>query len=549
MTRGGPRRPPSVVPWAGGLAVVAVGLAVAVPVLAVLRYAVVPDGSVSADAFSRMLGNGRTWRLVAATVAQAAASTALTLAVGVPVAWVLARTRFPGRRLVRTVALVPFVLPSVVVGAAIAAVLGPSGVVDLRGTWFAVLAAHLCFNLAVVVLVAGAAVAALPAGPELAARTLGASPGAAVRRVVLPALLPAVAGAAVVVFLFCLTSFGVLVVLGGGSVSTLEVEIWVRATQQFDLPGAAVLAALQVLAVVAALGLHGRVTRAGRGGGRRASAARRPATPSGRRQWSAVGAAVLAVAVVSGVPLAALVERSLREPGGGRGVANWSSLGSVTSGTGLAVRPLDAVAVSLVSAGLAALVAVLVAVPAAAAAARRPGGPADRTLLVPLGVSATTVGLGLVLAVGRPPVDLRRAWWLVPAAQALVAVPLVVRAVTPALRSLPGAALDAAAVLGAGPRRRWWAVELPMVRGAVAAGAALALVACLGEFGATVFLARSDRPTVPVAIERLLGRPGAAGFGQAMALSCVLVLVCGLVLAVVDRLGERVSGDGVRLGR
>ncbi|MFZ4518572.1 MAG: ABC transporter permease [Microthrixaceae bacterium] len=533
----------------GRLAVLAVGFAVAVPVLAVLWHAVVPDGSLSTDALARMLGSGRTWRLVAVTVGQAAASTALTLAVGLPVAWVLARRRFPGRRVVRTVALMPFVLPSVVVGAAFAALLGPSGVADLRGTWFAVLAAHLCFNLAVVVLVVGAAVAALPAGPELAARTLGASPGAAVRRVVLPSLAPAVAGAAVVVFLFCLTSFGVLVVLGGGAVSTLEVEIWVRATQQFDLSGAAVLAGLQVLAVVAALGLHARVTRGERGaGGGRTSAPRPRARPSGFRQWAGVAGAVLAVALVSGAPLVALLDRSLREPGGGRGAANWSSLGSVTAGTGLAVRPVDAVLVSLLSAGFAAVVAVLVAVPAAAVAARRPGGFSDRTLLVPLGVSATTVGLGLVLAVGRPPVDLRRAWWLVPAAQALVAVPLVVRAVMPALRSIPAAALDAAAVLGAGPRRRWWSVELPMVRGAVAAGAALAVVACLGEFGATVFLARSDRPTVPVAIERLLGRPGAAGFGPAMALSCVLVLLCGLVLAAVDRLGERLPGEGVRLG-
>ncbi len=73
------------------------------------------------------------------------------------------------------------------------------------------------------------------------------------------------------------------------------------------------------------------------------------------------------------------------------------------------------------------------------------------------------------------------------------------------------------------------------MRRSIAAGAGLALVACLGEFGATVFLARSARPTVPVAIERLMSRPGGAGFGQAMALSCVLVVLCGVVIALVDR--------------
>jgi len=78
-------------------------------------------------------------------------------------------------------------------------------------------------------------------------------------------------------------------------------------------------------------------------------------------------------------------------------------------------------------------------------------------------------------------------------------------------------------------------VELPLLRRPVVAGAGLALVACLGEFGATVFVARQDRPTVPVAIERLMSRPGGAGFGQAMALSCVLAAVCAVVVVALDR--------------
>ena len=225
---------------------------------------------------------------------------------------------------------------------------------------------------------------------------------------------------------------------------------------------------------------------------------------------------------------------------------------------GLMVSPLDAVIVSLVSAVLATVFAVAVGVPAARVAARRAGGVADRILLLPLGVSATTIGLGLLLAFGRPPLDLRRAWWLVPAAQALVAVPLVVRAVASALGELPPSVTEVAATLGASPRRRWWRVELPMVRGAVVAGAGLAFVASLGEFGATVFLARADRPTVPVAIERLMSRPGSSGFGQAMALSCILVLLCGVVLMIVDMAADRIgrgrgtvesdAADGIRLG-
>ncbi len=522
----------------GSVAVGTVAALVLLPVAALLWRAIRDGDGWSADALSRILGSGRTWRVLGATVAQAAASTVLTLVVGLPVAWVVGTFAFPGRRAVRLLALVPFVLPSVVLATAVSAVLGPSGPVDLRGTWWAVLAAHLSFNLAVVVVVVGGAVGRIAPSLDATARTLGAGPLDALRRVVIPAVRPAVTSAAALVFLFCLTSFGVLVVLGGGAVTTLEVEIWVRSTRQFDLSGAAVLAGLQVVTVVAALGLLGAASRRGGATSGRLRR-RRPRSPA---EVSAVLGASIAVVVVSGVPLAALLERSTRL-GGERTWSNWTGLGSVLEGTGLAVSPAEALRRSLLGAAAGAAVAVAVALPASRLAARRPGGGSERVLMLPVAVSATTVGLGLLLLVGRPPVDLRGTWWLVPFAQAVVALPLVVRVVAPALRALPGSTLDAAAVLGAEGRSRWWRVELPAVRGAVAAGAALAFVACLGEFGATVFLARSDRATVPVVIQQLSSRPGPAGVGQAMVLSCILVAVCALVLGILDAVGDRSASD------
>jgi thiamine transport system permease protein len=519
------------------LTLCALAIAVAIPVAAVGWRAVHPAGELSLDAVTRVVSSPRTWRLLAVTVAQAAVSTVVTVLVGLPVAWVVGTFRFRGRRLVRTVALVPFVLPSVVLATAVAAVLGPSGLVDARGTWWAVIIAHLSFNLAVIVLVVGGAVADRGRSLDDAGRLLGVGPIRSLWRVTVPAVAPAIASAAAVVFLFCLTSFGVVVILGGGAVTTLEVEIWVRATRQYDLSGAAVLAVVQVVAVVAALGLHARVSRrAGAEGGR--SVRRHPAVTSER---VAVVLASVAVALVAGVPLAAVAVRSFHV-GPDLTFANWSGLGSVTQGTGLAISPVQVALTSFVTASVATVLAATVAVPVSALVAHRPGGAAERISLLPIAVSAITIGFGLVLVAGRPPVDLRRSWWLIPVAQALVAVPLVVRVVAPALRAVPRAAVDTAAMLGASPRARWWRVELPAVRGAVAGGAALAFVASLGEFGATVFLARPERTTLPVAIERLMSRPGPAGFGQAMALSCVLVLVCGAVLVVIDTVAERRGG-------
>ncbi|MCZ7629344.1 MAG: hypothetical protein M5U19_09865 [Microthrixaceae bacterium] len=138
---------------------VVVALAVVVPLAAVLLRAVMVDGEPSTEALVRMLGSARTWRIVGLTVAQAAMSALAAAMVGIPLATVLARYEFRGRALVRSLASVPFVLPSVVIAAAFSSLLGPSGVVDLRGTWWAVIAAHVCFNLAVVLRLVGAAVA------------------------------------------------------------------------------------------------------------------------------------------------------------------------------------------------------------------------------------------------------------------------------------------------------------------------------------------------------------------------------------------------------
>ncbi len=517
-----------------------VTLVVVAPVLAVIWYTIRPDGAMDTEAFGRILGSARTWRLVGLTVAQAAASCTVTLVIGIPVAWVLARFRFPGRSAVRSVATIPFVLPTVVVGAAVASLLGPRGLADLRGTWWPIIAAHLCFNLAVVLRTVGSAFAAVPADLESAARVLGASRVAAARRVVLPVVAPSIAAAGVVVFLFCLTSFGVVVILGGGRVSTIEVEIWTRATRQFDLSGAGVLCMLQLLAVVATLAVHARIT--GRRTGSGTAIGSHLVRPEGVERVFVVGT-VLIVGVVSLLPMMAILERSLRV-GSGWGLHNWAQLGTVERTSGLQVAPWSAVVVSIGTSLCATAAAVLLATAVIRAVAARPGGIGDRLMLLPLGISSTTIGLGLLLLVGRPPVDLRGSWWLVPIGQALVAMPLVVRVVLPAVRALPLSVLDAASLLGLDRRARWWRVELPMLRGSFGAGAGLALVACLGEFGATAFLARGSRPTVPVAIERLMSRPAGAGYGQAMALSCVLVLICAAVVLVVDRL---MGDDGASL--
>jgi thiamine transport system permease protein len=246
-------------------------------------------------------------------------------------------------------------------------------------------------------------------------------------------------------------------------------------------------------------------------------------------------------------PLAVLVERSLRT-GAGHGFAAWRTLADRSRTSGLFVPPLEAVANSLRFAAVATIVAVVLGGLGAAAMTGSRGRIArgiDAALLLPLGTSAVTVGFGFLIALDRP-LDLRASPWLVPLAQALVALPFVVRTMTPVLRSIDERLREAAAVLGASPVRVWREVDLPIVRRAVLVAAGFAFAISLGEFGATTVIARADTPTVPIAIDRLLGRPGSLNVGQAFALSVILMLLTALSVLLVDRARgrDRVGGAG-----
>jgi thiamine transport system permease protein len=500
------------------------------------------------------------------TVWQALASTVLTIAVAMPAAYVLGRYRFRGRGLVSALVVVPFVLPTVVVALAFVAIL-PDGIE--RG-WAPILVAHAFFNVAVVVRIVGAYWANLDPRVGEAAATLGAGPVARFREITAPLLAPAVAAAAAIVFLFSFTSFGVVLILGGPRYATIEAEIYNQAVRLFDLRAAAVLSLVQLACVVAAVWvatrLERRVTTPGTLRAER-DTLRRVRT---RRDRLVVGASLGSLGLFLGLPLVVLVERSLAV-GGGHGLDAYRALGRPTSV--LLAAPWEAVVNSIVYAAAATLIALVVGglaafavsdvrnghAPGSGPSPRQPrvhaekghapgSGPGsgprawpkrtralDGLVLLPLGMSAVMLGLGFLIAFDTPPLDFRAAPWLVPVAQALVAIPFVVRIVAPTLRSIDPRQREAAALLGASPGRVRREIDLPIISRGLAVAAGFAFAISLGEFGATVFLARPDRPTLPVAIFRFLGRPGEVNVAQAYALAVVLMTVTVVSVLLVER--------------
>jgi len=534
------------------------GLVAAVPLAFLGLFFVLPtgtliargfstDGALDLSGFGEVFGRPRTWRIVGLTFLQAGLGTALAVGFGIPGAYVLYRRRFRGQWLARALVTVPFVLPTVVVGVAFRSLLaagGPLGGLHLDGTLVAIVAALVFFNYSVVVRTVGGFWAHLDPRAEQAARVLGAPPWRAFVSVTLPALAPAVTAAASIVFLFCATAFGVVLILGGLRFGTIETEIWIQTTQFLNLRAASVLSVVQLAVVAVVLGVSGAARR------RRERALHLTAVEGarerlGRGDWLPAAVTGVFVLVLLMLPMLSLVVRSL-QTADGWGLQNYANL-ATTGGRGvLNATVWAALGNSVRTAVLATVIALVVGVLVALVVSRHPRSRSgrraietlDAVFMLPLGVSAVTVGFGFLVALHRPlglNLDLRTWSGLVPVAQAVVAAPLVVRTLLPVLRAIDPRLRQAAAVLGAGPWRVFAAVDLAMVRRALGLAIGFAFAVSLGEFGATSFLARPDRPTLPIVIYRLIGRPGAENLGMALAASVVLAALTAGVMMLAER--------------
>jgi len=521
------------------------------PLLAVVVQSFAPGGRLDLAPIANLWSEPYFGRALWFTTWQATLSTAVTLALGMPAAFVFARYRFRGKTVLRALTTIPFVLPAMVVAAAFTALLGSRGwlnsllmdwfemaraPVRLQQTIWLILLAHAFYNTTVVVRIVGGFWSNLDPRLSEAARVLGGNRARVFFEITLPLLLPAVAAAGLLIFLFCFTSFGVILILGGPRFATLEVEIYRQAVALFRLPEASAIALAQIVLTFVVMAIY---TRAQARSSlplnmRPAAATEVPPTTPASKLFVALTVAGLLLFLVS--PLVSLALRSLavgddplryfRE----LFVNRTNSLFYVPPG--LAIR--NSVFFALITTALALTIGTVTAVLMSRGRAR---GAAllEPLVLLPLGTSAVTLGFGYLLTMGQPPLNLRASPVLVPIAHTLVAFPFVVRTLLPVMRGINPDWREAAAVLGASPWTAWREVDLPIVGRALLVAALFAFTTSMGEFGATLLIARPEFPTMPLVIYRLLGQPGALNYGQAMAMSTMLMLVCAVAFVLIER--------------
>ena len=537
--------------WLLALPLLFLGLFFLYPLVSILG-----TGVGQGNGFSTVLSDPYYRELFVFTAAQAVASTFFALLIGVPASYVLGEFQFRGRRAFLTMATLPFVLPAVVVAAALLAVFGQNGLISasfirlfgpetppfsLQRTVTLVILAHVFYNTPVVLRIMMSHWMTRDKRAEEAARLLGAGPWTEWRRMRLPPAMPSMLSAALLVFVFTFTSFGVVLLLGGSRMATIEVEIYRQAVGLFNLPVAAALSIVQMAFMTLLIVVFTLLDR-------RAAAGARPVElrrPRFRREWLAVAVTLVGLSLLLILPLVMLLIQSLSVPGAGLSLRGYTQLFEESRRAVISGPAASTLLQSLVIAAVAVVLAIplgAMAALAATAGPRRWRLGFELLVLLPMSASAVLLGLGFVIALDEPPLDLRTAWILLPIAHALVAIPLVVRTLSPSLRALPPEASEAAQVLGARPRTVWRRILLPLIAPAVTVGALFAFTMSMGEFGATLFIARPDWTTAPLAIYRLLGQAGGSNYQQSLALSSLLLIVCGIAFVAMERLRGTTTG-------
>jgi thiamine transport system permease protein len=497
------------------------------------------------------------------TAYQAFLSTIASVLLGLPGAYVLSRYEFPGRRTIRSLTILPFVMPSIMVAIGFVAFFGSEGPlndllamlgfgpVNLLFTLEAIIIAHAFYNAPLVARVTTAAWESVDARMVETARSLGANPWRAFRDVLAPQLLPAVLTGALLTFVFTFMSFPIVLALGGFQLAT--VEVWVFSlVQELEYAEAATLAVVETAVSLALTYAYLRYEARQSGHSRATNPPPRkrllPDSPSVPALAALERAGVLAYALVVAVvflgPLASMVAESVTGPSGFTLRYYEFLVQRQVEGASFQTKPGVAVRNSLVFGAATLLVALPMGVTVSVLTSR--GGKwarfADTAAMAPLAVSGVVVGLGmlrgLVFGVELGTYRLRVTGPVaITAAHAVAAYPFVVRNVSPLLAGVDRSVVESARALGATRVRALLDVELPLVASGVAAGAAFAFAISIGEFDSTVILATgSSSYTMPVAVERYIGN---RTLGPATAMGTVLLVVTSLSFVVVDRLGGR----------
>lgn len=524
---------------AGLIPLIFLGMFYFYPVSAILIKSFVIASKFSMESFLIVFESKRILKIIGFTFWQAGLSTLITLVIGLPCAYVFASYDFKFKKALLILSTIPFVLPTVVVAAAFQTLIGENGFIHSRAfehPVLMILMAHVFFNFSVVLRIVSTFWGQINRQVYDAASILGASPVKIFCYITLPMLRPALMACTILVFIFCFCSFGVIMILGGPYYSTMEVEIYRQAAHLFNLPVAGALSLIQILVTFSLMWVYTFYFKKNIQFSPD-NFKRKLKSPSGYFQKGMVYTSILFIVCFCIFPMAALFLKSLIYKNG-FSLVFYRALFHNATQSFFYISPVKAIWNSLLFSFTTLIMACVIGLAAAFFihySKKKIGAILDPIFMLPLSTSAVTLGFGIILTMDTAWIDLRTSILLIPIAHTLVAFPFVIRSVLPTIRSIPEGVKEASFVLGASRFRCWWHIEMPIILKALLTGAVFAFTISLGEFGATIFTARPEFSTIPVAIYKFLGNPGQMNYGQAMAVSSILMVVTAVGFVFIEK--------------
>lgn len=532
------------------------------PLLRLFQEGVVEEGRLTPEYVAAVFAEPYFRHVILFTAEQALLSTMLAIIIGLPWAYIFTRYDFPIKNTLRSLTIVPFVLPAITVAVGFILFFGNNGYLNriLRDIFHlqgpplrllyslkGIVLAHAFYNAPIITRMVHAQWERLDPAYEESAQALGARRLRRFFEVTLPLLLPSLMTGAALAFIFSFLSFPIVLALGGARFSTIEVEIYTQFIVLYRRGLGAALGIIEIfLSLLFTFGyilLEGRFTREVE------TVHSRPTVPLfGRLTWgrTIVWLFIFASGLLFLGPMASVFYDSLTRQWAGQTVftLHWYSYIFRPQYEALiGAPPLRAVLNSLQFGLMAMVLASLVGLPIAFVVARyrfRGRRLFDTLVMAPLGISSVALGAALLAAFLRPPLQLKGGWLAIVLAHSILAYPFVIRAVVPVLETLERGLVEAARSLGASRLGAFRDIELPLIRRGLLVGAVFAFAISLGEMSAAIMLARPELKTMPLVINDLRA---ARSFGGASAMSSLLILVTGGAFTVIERFGERLFGD------
>ncbi len=500
-------------------------------------------GSIGLTAnFLAELVEPKTLEAIWFTIWQALLSTLLCLVLGIPGAYVLYRREFIGRKLLRAIITVPMVLPGIIVAVIFTNQRSFHFEPLASNAHYWIIAAHVFINYSIAVRAIGSVWLSLDPETEEAAELAGAGRLRTLIAISLPQLKPALVSAAALIFLYCSASFGIILVLGNGLVNSIETEIALAATQFLDLERASALAIFQTLLTVAAFVFSEKISH-----GAASFETESETAPKQKLDLRDLPATAITLAISVGliaIPIATLLVQAFMVDGqfslqnfanlSGQGERELLNISVVAAATNTLRNLIISASLAI---GLGLLISYLLSRQTSKSVVdqrRWWQGLLDVLFLLPVGISSVVLGFGYLITFGSGLLPIRDSWVVVPLVQALMAIPLVIRIVYPALVAIGKEAREAAAIDGATPRQTWWLVESKMVRSVIGTAISYTVVASIGEFGAAQLLAYGNQATLPTVLYALISRPGGQNYGMALAITALIILLSLILILIAS---------------